>query len=471
MKAFFGADEIWTKDAASGENERVILAGVWITKGDDFLSEEDFEHSLDELAELAKACNLEPVGTVTQKLPLPDQSLYVREGKAEEMRLFAEELGAERVIFNDTLSPSQLRNLQRVIKLPVTDRTRLILEIFERRARTREAKLQVELAKLGYLKPRLIGLWETQNRQGGASGSMSSKGEGETQLEIDRRTIDHRLTELRKELKIVTRERATQKKKRKTSRMPLVSLIGYTNAGKSTILNEMIRRWGTEEEVEKRKVFEADMLFATLDTTVRKIEPERGRAFLLSDTVGFIHRLPTSLVEAFHSTLEEAKEADLLVQVVDSSDPYYRDHIKVTQETLRELGASHIPMITVYNKSDLKDASQVYPRRGMREENIDGVRNEIVYISAKESASIEMLTQVILEKLEADYVERECIIPYEKGDVLSFLMENAKVEILGYLAEGTSVRVRCSEAVAKKADLFYPSISASRSAVILPSPS
>ena len=452
MAAFFGADEIWTRDSESGKSERVILAGVWVTKGDAFLSEEDFEHSLNELGELAKACGMEPVGTVTQKLPLPDQALYVREGKAEEIRIFADELGAERVIFDDTLSPSQLRNLQRAVKLPVTDRTRLILEIFEKRARTREAKLQVELAKLGYLKPRLIGLWETQNRQGGASGSMSSKGEGETQLEIDRRTIDHRLTELRKELKLVSRERATQKKKRRISRLPLVSLIGYTNAGKSTILNEMIKRWGSDENAEKRKVFEADMLFATLDTTVRKIEPERGRAFLLSDTVGFIHRLPTSLVEAFHSTLEEAKEADLLVQVVDSSDPYHPDHIRVTQETIRELGAAHIPMITVYNKSDLKDSSAVYPRRGMREETIDGVRNEIIYISAKEPGSIEMLTQVILEKLEADYLERNYIIPYDKGDVLAFLMENAKVEILEYLAEGTSVKVRCSEAVARKAE-------------------
>ena len=453
MAAFFGADEIWTRDTGSGKSERVILAGVWVTIGDEFLSEEDFEHSLDELGELAKACGMEPVGTVTQKLPLPDPSTYVREGKAEEIRLFADELGAERVIFDDTLSPSQLRNLQRVVKLPVTDRTRLILEIFEKRARTREAKLQVELAKLGYLKPRLIGLWETQNRQGGASGSMSSKGEGETQLEIDRRTIDHRLTELRKELKLVSRERETQKKKRKASRMPLVSLIGYTNAGKSTILNEMIRRWGAEEDAEKRKVFEADMLFATLDTTVRKIEPERGRAFLLSDTVGFIHRLPTSLVEAFRSTLEEAKEADLLVQVVDSSDPYCKDHIRVTQETIRELGASHIPMITVYNKSDLKDSSMEYPRRGMKEQTIEGVRNEIIYISAKEPGSIEMLTQVILERLEAGYLERTYIIPYDRGDVLAFLMENARVEILDYLAEGTSIKINCSKEVAKKAEM------------------
>ncbi|MBE5997679.1 MAG: GTPase HflX [Lachnospiraceae bacterium] len=450
MAAFFGADEIWNGNKEEQSGEKVILAGVYLTSGEDYLSEDDFEHSLDELGELAKACGMEVKGTVTQRLPAPDQALYVREGKAEEIRLFAEELAADRVLFNDTLSPSQLRNLQRVLKLPVTDRTRLILEIFERRARTREAKLQVELAKLGYLKPRLIGLWETQNRQGGASGSMSSKGEGETQLEIDRRTIDHRLTELRKELKLVSRERDTQKKKRRASHLPLVSLVGYTNAGKSTILNEMLRRWGAGEAADKRQVFEADMLFATLDTTVRKIETQRGRAFLLSDTVGFIHRLPTSLVEAFHSTLEEAKDADLLVQVVDSSDEHWREHIHVTAETIRELGASHIPMITVFNKSDLSGSSLGYPRRGMKEETIEGVRNESIYISAKDPASIDFLTDVIFEKLEAGYEEEIYTIPYDRGDILSFVMENGRSEILSYEEHGTLVKTRCSPEVAEK---------------------
>ncbi len=452
MAAFFGADEIWGGSPETFRGEKVILAGVWTTSDGSYLSEDDFTHSLDELGELAAACGMEVTGTVTQRLPVPDQALYVREGKAEEIRKLAEETGADRVIFNDTLSPSQLRNLQRVLKLPAADRTRLILEIFERRARTREAKLQVELAKLGYLKPRLIGLWETQNRQGGASGAMSSKGEGETQLEIDRRTIDHRLTELRKELKLVSREREIQKKRRQESRLPLVSLVGYTNAGKSTILNEMLKRWCSDKTADKRQVFEADMLFATLDTTVRKIETERGRAFLLSDTVGFIHRLPISLVEAFHSTLEEAKDADLLVQVVDSSDEHCQEHVQVTMDTIRELGAAHIPMITVFNKSDLGTSPLGYPRRGMREESIDGVRNENVYISAKDPSSIDFLTDVILEKLEAGYVEETYTIPYERGDILSFLMENGKVEILRYMENGTCIKVHCSPDVTEKAD-------------------
>ena len=451
MAAFFGADEIWSRRSETGEYEPVLLVGVWKTTGKEFISENEFLHSLDELAELAKACYMEPLETITQQLPKVDNALYVRSGKAEEIGIIAEELGAGRIIFNDTLSPSQLRNLQKVLKLPITDRTRLILEIFERRARTREAKLQVELAKLGYLKPRLIGMWETQNRQGGASGSMSSKGEGETQLEIDRRTIDHRLSELRKEIKEVSLERETQRKKRRNSKLPLVALVGYTNAGKSTIMNAMLDRWASEIISDERKVFEADMLFATLDTTIRKIEVERGREFLLSDTVGFIHRLPTALVEAFHSTLEEVTEADLLLQVVDASDEHSREHIQVTKETIRDLGAGHIPMITVYNKADLCEPPVRYPRRGLKETHTDGIRNENVYISAKETSSIELLTDVILEKLESGDVECEFMIPYSKGNVLAFLMDNARVEKLDYLDVGSSIKVKCARSVADRA--------------------
>ncbi len=451
MAAFFGADEIWSRADGTDEKERVILAGVWKTTDKEFLSEEDFRHSLAELSELAKACYMEVLDVVTQQLPRVDQGLYVRSGKAAEIAALVSALHADRVIFNDTLSPSQIRNLQKLLKVPVTDRTRLILEIFERRARTREAKLQVELAKLQYLKPRLIGMWETQNRQGGASGSMSAKGEGETQLEIDRRTIDHRLSELRRELKEVGKERETQRKKRRGASLPLVALVGYTNAGKSTILNAMIERWSEDPAASERKVFEADMLFATLDTTVRRIDAAKGRSFLLSDTVGFIHRLPPSLVEAFHSTLEEVAEADLLLQVVDSSDEHCADHIEVTKRTVEALGAAHIPMITVFNKSDLcPDAEAAYPRRGFKEGSVDGIRNERLYISAKEPSSIEFLTEVILEKLEEEHRPEEFLIPYQKGQVLSLLMENARVESTEYLEDGILVRGVMSAGLADK---------------------
>lgn len=474
MAAFFGADEIWTRRDDGGK-EPVILVGVKETSGREQVSEDEFLHSLDELEELAKACMMEPCAVLTQLLPHVNAGLYVGSGKVDEIRAAAEAFHAQRVIFNDTLSPSQIRNLQKELELPVMDRTALILEIFERRARTREAKLQVELAKLRYLKPRLIGMWETQNRQGGASGAMSAKGEGETQLEIDRRTIDHRLSELGRELKLVARERETQRKKRQGSGLPLVSLVGYTNAGKSTIMNAMLDRYvlknapaADETHVpassdqtakglpsdpsaeQKRKVFEADMLFATLDTTIRRITVERGKEFLLSDTVGFIHKLPTALVQAFHSTLEEVTEADLLIQVVDVSDPHSLEQIEVTKKTIEELGAGHIPMITVFNKSDLADPPSEYPRSGITVQKADEVTDETIYISAKEPASIEFLTEAIFRQLHGGNVEETFLIPYEKGSLTSWLMEHSVVLSTDYTDKGTLLHVRCSPADAER---------------------
>ena len=474
MAAFFGADEIWSRHD-DDTKEPVVLAGVRETSGADAgLSEEDFQHSLDELAELAKACMMDPRAVVTQQMSKVSAGLYVGSGKAEEIRIAAANVGASRVIFNDTLSPSQIRNLQKTLELPVMDRTALILEIFERRARSREARLQVELAKLNYLKPRLIGMWETQNRQGGASGSMSAKGEGETQLEIDRRTIDHRLAELRREIKSVAKERELRRKKRRESGLPLVSLVGYTNAGKSTMMNALLeycegnadetapkplqdQAYGATETpssnqspADKKKVFEADMLFATLDTTVRKITVSRGREFLLSDTVGFIHRLPTALVEAFHSTLEEVTQADLLLQIVDGSDPHCQEHIEVTKKTVEELGAGHIPMVTVYNKADLAEPPVRYPRRGIKDQDAGGVRNETVWLSAKDPASIEFLIGMIFEKLDAGMTEQEFLVPYHKGQVVSFLMENAMILKTEYTDAGTALTVRCDRVTADR---------------------
>ena len=489
MAAFFGADEIWERHDRDGR-EAVVLVGVRETNTEEPVPEEEFQHSLSELAELAKACGMEPVDTVTQSLAHISAGLYVGSGKGEEIKVIAEMFGAKRVIFNDTLSPSQIRNLQKLLGLPVMDRTALILEIFERRARTREARLQVELAKLRYLKPRLIGMWETQNRQGGASGSMSAKGEGETQLEIDRRTIGHRLSELTRELGGVSRERATQRKKRQGSGLPLVSLVGYTNAGKSTIMNAMLAQYPSETQGEsapgkgpagkyeagkntpgknasgrnapwneekperqgKRRVFEADMLFATLDTTVRRITVSRGQEFLLSDTVGFIHKLPTSLVEAFKSTLEEVTQADLLVQVVDGSDPYCRRHIEVTKKIIREIGAGHIPMITVFNKADLIDPPSAYPLKGAIEQSVAGVSNVNLYLCAKESSSIELLCSTIFEMLHAERVTRTFVIPYDSGRLVSFLMEKAVVLNTEYAEEGTKITAECDQATADQVE-------------------
>lgn len=441
---------------AEEKQEPVILAGVWETSGKEYPSEDAFAHSMKELHALAEACGMCPVGQMVQRLPKVNAALYAGAGKIEEISNLVQETGVERVIFNDTLTPSQLRNLQKLLNASIMDRTGLILEIFDRRARSREARLQVEMARLNYLKPRLIGMWETQNRQGGASGSLSARGEGEKQLEIDRRLIDQRLAELKRELKRVDRERSTQRKKRQKAGIPLVALVGYTNAGKSTILNAMLQEWGIGTEKEKREVLEADMLFATLDTTIRRIQVSRGRQFLLSDTVGFIHKLPTLLVEAFKSTLEEVTQADLILQVVDHSDPFYRDHIEVTRKTIAEIGAGHIPVITVYNKTDQVIPPVPYPlvkgKRKPEEGDQFPDRETEVFLSAREENSIRLLTETILETLERKNVTREFRIPYSRGNVQSFLMEHAQVQETEYREDGILLRVRCSKAVADKVE-------------------
>lgn len=405
--------------------ERVLLAGVDTGEG-----QEEFERSMEELADLAKACEMEPVGIITQKMEGINKSLYLGSGKTAETAEAAKMLEAELVIFNDTLTPSQLRNLQEELKMPVMDRTNLILDIFEKRARTREARLQVESARLQYLLPRLVGMHEALTRQGGTSGSMSSRGAGEKKLELDRRRIEHRITELDRELEEVSKERETQRKKRQKSGIPLVALVGYTNAGKSTILNRMIHKHGMDEE---KKVLEKDMLFATLDTSVRRICTGNNRDFLLSDTVGFVHKLPHGLVKAFRATLLELKTADLLLQVVDYSDPHYEKHMETTRETITQLGAGHIPMITVFNKSDRVDDCIAYPK----------TVGDKIYISAKEDVSLEMLTELILDKVYDNFKEMELLVPYEKGQVVSYFMENAHVLSVEYEKEGTRLKVMC----------------------------
>ena len=405
--------------------ERVLLAGVDTGEG-----QEEFERSMEELADLAKACEMEPVGMITQKMEGINKSLYLGSGKTAETAEAAKMLEAELVIFNDTLTPSQLRNLQEELKMPVMDRTNLILDIFEKRARTREARLQVESARLQYLLPRLVGMHEALTRQGGTSGSMSSRGAGEKKLELDRRRIEHRITELDRELEEVSKERETQRKKRQKSGIPLVALVGYTNAGKSTILNRMIHKHGMDEE---KKVLEKDMLFATLDTSVRRICTGNNRDFLLSDTVGFVHKLPHGLVKAFRATLLELKTADLLLQVVDYSDPHYEKHMETTRETITQLGAGHIPMITVFNKSDRVDDCIAYPK----------TVGDKIYISAKEDVSLEMLTELILDKVYDNFKEMELLVTYEKGQVVSYFMENAHVLSVEYEKEGTRLKVMC----------------------------
>lgn len=405
------------------EKERVLLVGV------DTGQEDHFERSMEELGSLAQACGMEVAGLITQKMGAVNKTFYIGSGKVEEVREYARDIQAGLVVFDNSLTPSQLRNLNDALGLPVMDRTNLILDIFAARARTREARLQVETARLQYLMPRLVGMRDALGRQGGASGSLSNKGAGETRLELDRRRIGQRISELKKELEGISRERETQRKKRSLSRIPQVALVGYTNAGKSTILNRMVDLYGDDP---RKRVLEEDMLFATLETSVRYIEPGDHRPFFLVDTVGFIHKLPHDLIKAFQSTLEEVKYADLLIQVVDFSDPEYKQQMEVTANTLKDLGAADIPMILAYNKSDRKGL-EVIPR----------VKDNRIYLSAVRGAGIRELTEMVQDLLYAQRVEAAFLIPYDKGFITSYLCQNAAVLRQEYLEEGTYLQVSC----------------------------
>lgn len=406
--------------------DRVLLVGVNLNDDVDFLQ------SMEELGALAEACNMEVAGQVTQNLSAVNKGLYIGTGKVREVRELAEELNVDIIIFDNALSPSQLRNLQKETEKPVMDRTSLILEIFSTRAKSREARLQVEVARLQYLLPRLVGLHDALSRQGGGSG-FSNKGSGEKKLELDRRKIEYRLSELRKELEEVSKERDTQRKQRQNAGIARVALVGYTNAGKSTIMNIMVDEYMKENT---KKVLEKDMLFATLETTVRKITAHDSRSFLLSDTVGFISKLPHNLIKAFRSTLEEVKTADLLLHVIDFSDPHYKEHMRTTSETLKELEAGEIPVIYVYNKADLVPGYEELPKL---EENG-------IYMSAKKRSGLKELTELIFRTVSGDHVECSMLIPFSEGAVVSYLTSHAEILSTEYTEEGTLLTVRCGQA-------------------------
>lgn len=397
--------------------------------------ENDIEKSIKELKALANACDMEVLGIMDQFLERPVAATYIGKGKAEEVSEMCENMEADVCIFEDTLSPAQHKNLQKIIKAQIIDRTGLILEIFSKRAKTREAKLQVETAKLQYMMPRLIGMWEAIGRQGGASGSKSNKGIGETQLELDRRWIQKRLTVLKRELNTIEHDRMVQRGRRSRSELPLVALVGYTNAGKSTIMNRIL---GTSEGRTEKMVFEEDMLFATLDTSIRKVTFKDRKDFLLSDTVGFVNRLPHSLVKAFRSTLEEIKYADLLVQVVDYSDENYEDQMRVTLETLREIGAENIPMIFVMNKLDKCMDKEIYK---------PFIRNDKIYMSAGPCEGIDSLIEMIKDRIYPDMETVSIMVPYDKGSLINELNVNSRIISQEYTEDGVLICTEISKAV------------------------
>lgn len=406
------------------EKERALLVGVNINY------QGNFNKIMDELENLAAACNIETVGREVQNLYEINKPLYIGKGKAEEISRIVNELNIDVVIFNNELSHTQLRNLQKIIECPILDRTSLILEIFSKRARTKEAKLQVEVARLQYMLPRLVGLHSSLGRQGSGSG-LSNKGSGEKKIELDRRRIEDKLSELRKELEELSKDREIQRKKREESDIPFVALVGYTNAGKSSLMNYMIDRFVKDDE---KRVLEEDMLFATLETSVRKIELEDNRKFLLSDTVGFISELPHDLIKAFRSTLEEIKNADLLVQVIDYSDPSFYEHMQVTKETLEKIGAADIPVVYVYNKSELML------------EKLPLVDENEIYLSIKENKGLDELIDIIIEKIFSNYRKCKMLIPFSDGAIMSYLNEHANVMSTDYNEKGTILEIECTEA-------------------------
>ena len=413
--------------------KRAILAGVNLN------SDPSFAHSMKELKELARACHMEVVCIHTQNLSAPNTALYIGSGKLAELQESLSVHEADTVIFDNALSPVQVRNLSNQLDALILDRTSLILKIFEERARTSEAKMQVELARYQYMLPRLVGLRDNLSRQGGASGALSSKGAGEKKLELDRRKIEKQISQLKHQLSMMEQNKATMRKKRSLSALAQVALVGYTNAGKSTILNQLVSRFSQDES---KLVLEKDMLFATLETKVRQIAPPGRKAFLISDTVGFIDKLPHQLIKAFRSTLQEVREADLLLHVVDYSDPDMDQHLRVTKETLQELSASHIPVLYVFNKADKVDAPAPSPSVGEGSSSSPRQIGDKLYISAKSEEGIEFLLEAIEAALGQKDKEVTLLLPFSQGHIVSLLTREAQILSTEYTPQGTLLNVR-----------------------------
>lgn len=406
------------------QKQRAIIVGCNLKNDKEFLN------MMEELYSLADACDIEVVGEITQKLEKVYPSHYLGKGKIQELFTLIQEKDVNMVVFNDELSPSQIRNLITALKCKVIDRTVLIFEILAKRSKSKEAQLQVEIAKLQYVLPRITGFGEALDSQAGGTGFIN-RSSGETKFELDHKKIKERISGLHGELEKLVVERQNQRKQRKKSGMPVVALVGYTNAGKSSIMNSMIDLYSSSSD---KKVFEKDMLFATLETYVRNIKLPDNRSFLLSDTVGFISKLPRQLINAFRSTLEEITEADMIVHVVDYSNPNYKQHIEVTKETLKELGADNIPTIYAYNKTDLV------------EDEIIKDEKDCIYISAKNKEAVNKLVNEICKKVFAQHVHCEMLIPYEKGNIVSYFKDNANIKSTEYNSNGVLISLECKEA-------------------------
>ncbi|MBV8501103.1 MAG: GTPase HflX [Paucibacter sp.] len=370
------------------EAARAILVGVEFSRGS--RADSGFDPTLDELALLAESAGDTTVARVVVKRQAPDAALFIGSGKVDEIKLLVQTHQAHTVLFDQAISPAQQRNLERELGVPVADRTALILEIFAQRAQSHEGKLQVELARLQYLATRLVRRWSHLERQSGGIGMRG--GPGEAQIELDRRMIDDRIKTTKERLKKVQKQRATQRRGRSRNGVFRVSLVGYTNAGKSTLFNALV----------KARTYAADQLFATLDTTTRSLYLEQaGASASLSDTVGFIRDLPHKLVEAFKATLQEATDADLLLHVVDAASPQLEEQMAEVERVLEEIGAQHIPQVLVYNKQDMLEQDQ-RPRTNPDWIERDGRKTPRVFVSALEGQGLDLLREQIALAMQAE---------------------------------------------------------------------
>ena len=401
------------------EKERVILVGVCVSDGD------DTEVSLKELAELVKTAGAETVEVVVQNRESVHPGTYVGKGKIEEIAMMLALHDADGIVCDDELSPAQMKNLEDALQCKVMDRTMVILDIFAQHARTGEGKLQVELAQLKYRATRLIGSYSAMSRIGGgaagASGGIGTRGPGEKKLEVDRRLIKARIAQLNRELEQVKKNREVARSMRERNRTPVIAIVGYTNAGKSTLLNTLT----------DAGVLEENKLFATLDTTTRVLKLESGEQVLLTDTVGFIRKLPHHLVDAFRSTLEEAKYADMILHVVDASNPDMDGQMHIVYETLRNLEVKDKPVITAFNKQDL-----VTEPEACRDLKAD----KVVKISAKQGTGLPELLEVIADLLREGKVYVEKVISYAEGNKLALIRKYGELLSEEYVAEGTAVK-------------------------------
>lgn len=422
--------------------EKAFLVGVeWKTIPHGKYAPEAWpvEESLEELSRLADTAGLEVVGQGTQKLEHPNPGTFVGKGRAEEFAEMVRALGADVVIFDDELSPHHQRGLEQIFgeDVKVTDRTALILDIFAQHSRTREGALQVELAQYQYRLPRLTQFWTKQamtrqagGRAGGSSGGVGLRGPGETQLEMDRFAIRKRISQVKRELESVRAHRARHREQRRSSGLPLVALVGYTNAGKSTLLNALS---GAD-------VYVADQLFATLDPTTRRVTLPGGAVVLLSDTVGFIQKLPTGLIAAFRATLEEVAEADLLLHVIDASHSKALAQAQSVYATLREIHAEEIPLINVLNKIDrLADPDAACAALSDLPDS--------VAVSALTRLGIDKLLVQVEEVLETEMQRVEVLLPFDRGDLVSMFHERGLIELEEHIAEGTRIRGRLPDAL------------------------